>query len=138
LADWLRAHPGVTTISRDRTPAYQESASSGAPAAEQVADRWHILKNLTGAFEDFLQQQASAIKAHWQEVFTADLQPTLVPPPPNIERVVPPTPSDYMRSRACQLKRQQWHAERKARYERVQELKQQGDRTLRKSRARWG
>jgi transposase len=31
-----------------------------------------------------------------------------------------------MRSRACQIRRQQWHAERKARYEQVQELKKQG------------
>lgn len=31
-----------------------------------------------------------------------------------------------MRSRACQIKRQQWHAERKARYEQVQELKKLG------------
>jgi transposase len=126
LADWLTAHPGVETISRDRAPAYQEGATNGAPEAEQVADRFHILKNLTGAFEEFLQQQASAIKAHWQQVFAAELQPTQIPPPPDIERVVPPTASDYMRSRACQIKRQQWHAERKARYEQVQELKRQG------------
>jgi len=40
-----------------------------------------------------------------------------------IERVVPPTPSEYVRSQRDQIKRQQWHAARKERYEKVQELK---------------
>jgi transposase len=39
LAEWLRQHPGVTTVSRDRAKAYQEGATSGAPQAEQIAER---------------------------------------------------------------------------------------------------
>jgi transposase len=126
LAEWLRQHPTVTTISRDRATAYQEGATTGAPQAEQVADRWHVLKNLTSAFEELLHRQASAIKAHWQTVYADDLLPTAPPPPPEIERVVPPTPSEYVRSQKDQRKRQQWHATRKARYEKVQELKAEG------------
>lgn len=126
LADWLRLHPRITTISRDRAPAYQEGATSGAPQAQQVADRWHILKNLTTAWEQYLHQQASTIKAHWQAVYAAELQPTIVLPPPPVEQVVPATASEYMRSRADQARRQHRHQERKAQYEKVQSLKTAG------------
>lgn len=126
LAGWLCQHPSVSTISRDRATAYQEGATTGAPQAEQVADRWHVLKNLTSAFEDLLHRQASDIKAHWQTVYADELLPTVPPSAPEIERVVPPTPSEYVRSQRDQIKRQQWHAERKERYEKVQELKAEG------------
>jgi transposase len=51
LADWLKAHPEITIITRDRAGAYAEAAARGAPQATQCADRWHVWKNLGDAVE---------------------------------------------------------------------------------------
>jgi hypothetical protein len=51
---WLLSHPGVEVISRDRSTEYQRGATEGAPHAQQVIDRWHLLKNLREALERLL------------------------------------------------------------------------------------
>ncbi len=51
---WLQQHPGIEVVSRDRARGYGKAISDGAPQARQVADRWHLLKNLSDAFNELL------------------------------------------------------------------------------------
>ena len=63
LAQWLREHPGVEVIARDRSPAYADGAHRGAPAATQVADRFHLLQNLREALDQVFTTHGKALDA---------------------------------------------------------------------------
>jgi transposase len=63
VAAWLKAHPGIKVVSRDRSATYAEASTQGASGAVQVADRWHLLKNLREAVERVLERHSAAVNA---------------------------------------------------------------------------
>jgi transposase len=50
VTSWLKNHPGIEVIARDRGAAYIQAATEGRPDAVQVADRWHLMENASAAF----------------------------------------------------------------------------------------
>jgi transposase len=55
---WLKQHPEIMTIARDRGGLYADGAAHGAPQAQQIADRFHLLVNLTATMERVLEERS--------------------------------------------------------------------------------
>jgi transposase len=129
---WLEAHPGIELVSRDRASAYSKAASEGAPDAQQVADRWHLLKNVREAIERLFERH--------QPVITEALKPTDPDPnssanppagdqssvattsePTSQESPTPAIPASPRQAVALAKRRR-----REERFERVHELHRQG------------
>jgi transposase len=133
FAAWLAERPGVGVIARDRGNTYAEGATKGAPGAIQVADRFHLLRNVHEAVERFLLRHHTALRAASEDLRQAalDVQPRGAPPSAPV--------------RACRVTKVEeakraTQARRQARYEQVRALQRQGlsqraiARTLRMSR----
>src|SRR3989441_5253180 len=51
---WLKEHPEVAFVSRDRGKDFTKAATLGAPQAQQVVDRFQVVKNLSEVLQEIL------------------------------------------------------------------------------------
>ncbi len=58
---WLRSHPEVEVVSRDRGGDYAAAARKGAPQAQQVADRFHLLQNLRERLKEVMDRKQDCL-----------------------------------------------------------------------------
>lgn len=127
VAAWLEQHPSVQVVCRDRFGGYAEGARQGAPQAQQVADRFHLVQNLGDALLPVLQQHKAALQA--AAAATAQQQ-SAAPSPLD-------TPADRMAATNQERRPQHWQQEqdaisqqrleqRQAAYAQVHDLHAQG------------
>lgn len=114
LAEWLRAHPGVGVVARDRSTEYAKGVSQGAPDAVQVADRWHLLHNLRQMLERWLGSVHARLRR---------LPPMSGDPSPQRER-------SFRRTQAEEAARSNSRAQRLANYEAVKRCHESGGKLL--------
>jgi transposase len=118
VADWLRAHPEVQIVARDRAEAYASGIRQGAPEATQVADRFHLFQNLAATLEE-------VFSPHHRDL--AALHEATRPEPVHLDAdaVAVPVAPPVARPKAQQQMAQK-RARRLATYEQVWALHRQG------------
>lgn len=118
VATWLQSHPDVTVVARDRAEAYAAGIRQGAPEATQVADRFHLLKNVAAALQAVFSMHPREIdQLHHvphDEVPTQDDDTGATAPEPPVPMTKAQQQSTHNR------------AKRVAEYEQAQALWQQG------------
>ncbi|HEV2659931.1 MAG TPA: ISL3 family transposase [Ktedonobacteraceae bacterium] len=113
FAKWLIEHPGVEIISRDRGGDYARGGKQGAPNARQIADRWHLLKNLSESMQSFFLRKQPQLKAATQTQET---------PSSSTQEALYDLPWYTGQSKRQEEKSQQYHQERVERYHTIHEL----------------
>jgi transposase len=107
LANWLEKHPGVEIVARDRAGAYAEGTRRGAPRAEQVADRFHLMQNLAAVLETVFTTHVAELRTVEQATLDANLGQA-VPPGPSHREAPKKAKADERRQRRLVKYQQVW------------------------------
>ena len=123
LEQWLRQHPKIKIISRDRQGSLAEGGRLGAPAAKQVADRFHLIQKLQQAVQGELALQRAHLMMPAKE-FREQIETT--PAEPAAAELVASKPRQEGSNSSQKEARQQRRHQKVELFQMVKSLRAQG------------
>jgi len=121
-AAWMRLHPEIEIVSRDRGEDYASAARLGAPQARQVADRFHLAKNLKEIVEEILARCRAEIRQASKGTNSSSEHQAGGEKEPTVSfDICTPAPDPFAGSA-----HRAHHAERSDRYQQLLELRKEG------------
>ena len=65
VVEWLKKQDYLMHVTRDRASSYSKAISTGAPRAIQIADKFHIIKNLSDYITEEVRKQYKTIQSNF-------------------------------------------------------------------------
>ncbi len=91
---WLQSHPEIVVVSRDRGDIYAGAAQRALPDAQQVADRFHIVKNFADALEPIFARNWASLPSPDTMIFRDAPSPSPSPPTPALRELPQSLPAE--------------------------------------------
>lgn len=116
VREWLQAHPGIQVVVRDRATSYADAANAAVPDAVQVADRFHLVRNVMDALKEVVDSKSWTLPLPP----AAESHPVAEPPTAGAPEP-PPKPNRQQAKKEATARR------RRERYEEIQRRYHQGE-----------
>ena len=131
VSAWLGQHPEIEVISRDRASYYADAARQGAPHAMQVADRFHLVKNMREKIQELLARRRSCLPFAQEENSSPGSQVDRQEPNPSeqdlhVRAGQPPEEAPSLPPTVREQQRNRNREKRYALYEEIKGLRSQG------------
>lgn len=76
VKEWREKYPSIEIVTRDRSGEYRDAITEALPGATQIADRWHLLKNMGETIERHISKRYKSLResmANWAKEDAVDL-----------------------------------------------------------------
>lgn len=121
---WIEKHPEIEVVSRDRAKEYKQAATQAAPQAEQVADRWHLLVNLSDHIKNWLYRHRNYLVDPSGELDTKAVTQQHSTKLSDLEKLATMKAKNTFEQKHLDV--QKTRAKRFKQYEEVKQLREQG------------
>jgi transposase len=72
VVEWLSNHKEIKYVTRDRSTAYAGAIKKAIPEAKQIADRFHLVKNLSDAVQEEIRQEYSYLRQVSKNIYAGN------------------------------------------------------------------